>query len=395
MSLHLGGLAPDLLSAVALAGGFARGGRRTVLCLDVPENVAAEVDAAVSLPPGAVDAPRADAAAAVLREAEAMVAAGAAQIIVADGTPRHGLAALTEALARRLGTGLAVIAPASPGARRTVYQGHLFQDANLPDSESLVRVWSHDAGGAVGLVPFTTVEAGAAAIRRDLARLAEGGRQHAVLDALTAAHLDAIAEAVAAYPLILGSTELAARLAARFPAATMTEAEAWPPAEGAAAILVSATSRTSLAQLGAARARTPLLELDPLAMPDAEAMLAAAEAWLDGVAAERVVVVSTALPPDRLALAQRRFGAAELDARLGAVLRALAVRLRARGVRKFLASGATAASALVGAVGSQRFTVGAELAEGLSWLRGDGDVWLCLSDGEAGGRMLLTEAFEE
>mgnify|MGYP000735858493 CR=1 FL=1 len=48
--------------------------------------------------------------------------------------------------------------------------------------------------GAVGLVPFATVEQGAGAIRQAMTRLAESGRRYAIVDAVSDGHLMAIGD---------------------------------------------------------------------------------------------------------------------------------------------------------------------------------------------------------
>ncbi|MFM8613937.1 MAG: four-carbon acid sugar kinase family protein [Alphaproteobacteria bacterium] len=56
----------------------------------------------------------------------------------------------------------------------------------------------------MGLVPFTTVEQGAAATRQAMMRLAEQGRRYAIVDAVTDQHLLAIGEAAAQHARAAG-----------------------------------------------------------------------------------------------------------------------------------------------------------------------------------------------
>ena len=132
---------------------------------------------------------------------------------------------------RRLGCGFAIATPAFPTNGRTVFQGHLFVgDALLNESgmqnhpltpmsdANLVRVLgAADRRARVGLVPFATVEQGAAAIRRAMTALKESGRRYAIVDAVTDAHLLAIGEAAAGHALITGGSGVAMGLPGELP----------------------------------------------------------------------------------------------------------------------------------------------------------------------------------
>ena len=94
-----------------------------------------------------------------------------------DSTPDGNIGPVMDALTAELGCGFALACPAFPANGRSVYQGHLFVGAQLLNESgmrdhpltpmtdaNLVRVLGRQTDGTVGLVPFATVERGAAAI---------------------------------------------------------------------------------------------------------------------------------------------------------------------------------------------------------------------------------------
>ena len=308
MPLLLGCIADDFTGATDLASMLVKGGMTAVQVIGVPDGPLPDADAVVVALKSRT-APPASAVAESLAACEALLAAGARQIFFKycstfDSTEAGNIGPVADALVRRLDCGFALANPAFPTNGRTVYQGHLFVGTALLNESgmenhpltpmrdaNLVRVLGRQTDGAVGLVPFATVEAGAAAIRRAMTALKESGRRYAIVDAITDAHLMAIGEAAAGHALITGGSGVAMGLPANFRRdGSLPErgdsAAALPPMTGHAAVLAGSCSRATLGQIGLARDRVPTLELDALATPDAAA-LAAAGARLGGGQARR------------------------------------------------------------------------------------------------------------
>src|ERR1019366_10071602 len=151
---------------------------------------------------------------------------------------------------------------------------------------NLVRVLSHQTDGTVGLVGFPAVEKGGNAIRDALTQLKEQGRRHAIVDAVTDAHLKAIGAAAEHHALLCGGSGVAMGLPGNFRRAGLLQsaenAAELPNVTGATAVLSGSCSRATLAQLGLARSHLPVHELDPLALPDAARLAAFALDWADG-----------------------------------------------------------------------------------------------------------------
>ena len=153
-----------------------------------------------------------------------------------------------------LGCGFALACPAFPANARSVYQGHLFVGGVLLSESgmehhpltpmtdaNLVRVLSRQTDGTVGLVPYATVEQGAASIRQAMTALKEAGRRYAVVDAVSDSHLVAIGEAAANHALITGGSGVAMGLPGNFRCAgklpEQGDAAALPMVDGHAAVL--------------------------------------------------------------------------------------------------------------------------------------------------------------
>ena len=165
---------------------------------------------------------------------DALIGAGARQILFKycstfDCTDEGNIGPVAQALMERLGVAFTVACPAFPANGRSVYQGHLFvgqtllSDSPMKDhpltpmrDSNLVRVLQRQTTTPVGLVPFQTVEKGAAAVRAAFAALAKDGPAIGVADAITDDHLRVLGEAFAEEKLLTGGSGIALGLPANF-----------------------------------------------------------------------------------------------------------------------------------------------------------------------------------
>ncbi|MGE0242212.1 MAG: four-carbon acid sugar kinase family protein, partial [Parvibaculaceae bacterium] len=115
-----------------------------------------------------------------------------------DSTPEGNIGPVGEALADALGVKGVVACPAFPATGRTLYHGHLFvhdrplNESGLenhplnPMTDADLRRWlKRQSQSPVGLVPWSVVRQGAAAIRTALAEAARRGETLAIVDALS------------------------------------------------------------------------------------------------------------------------------------------------------------------------------------------------------------------
>jgi 3-dehydrotetronate 4-kinase len=422
----LGAISDDFTGATDLCSMLVRGGMRTVQVIGTPavdDNVP-EADAVVV----AIKSRTAPAEWAVresLTTLKWLQRAGARQFFFKycstfDSTDLGNIGPVADALIHALGCGFALHCPAFPTNGRTVYLGHLFV-GGAPLNESgmerhpltpmtdanLVRVLSRQTDGMVGLVGFPVVERGNNAIRDALTRLKEEGRRHAIVDAVTDAHLIAIGEAAAHHALLGGGSGVAMGLPGNFRRAGLLPsadlAAALPPVAGAAAVLSGSCSRATLAQLGFARAHLPMFELDPLATRDAAQLAEDALAWASGKIGTTPIVIAASAPPDRVALVQASLGGPDqASTLLEDAMARIAKGLVSRGVRRLVVAGGETAGAVVTRLAVQQLRIGAEIDPGVPWTLASGadadgqpaDLLLALKSGNFGATDFFLKAFQ-
>ncbi len=415
----LGAIADDFTGATDLASMLVRNGMGTVQLIGVPGADEPVPDAAaivVALKSRTI--PAAEAVAQSLAALGWLRRGGCRQFFFKycstfDSTEAGNIGPVADALLAALAGGFALACPAFPTNRRTVYLGHLFVGGALLSESgmehhpltpmtdpNLVRVLGRQTEGAVGLVPFPTVERGCGAIRDAMTALKEQGRRYAIVDAVTDAHLFAIGEAAAHHALITGGSGIAMGLPENFRRAGLlapdTDAGRLPPIAGPAAVLAGSCSRATLGQVAAARERVPTLELDPLATPDAAALARQALDWAAGRLGETPVVIAASAPPDRVAALQARLGREAAGALVERALAAIAEGLVARGVRRMVVAGGETAGAAVAALGVRRLRIGAEIDPGVPWTHAEGTgpaLHLALKSGNFGGPDFFIRAF--
>lgn len=416
----LGCIADDFTGATDLASTLVRQGMRAVQVIGVPDGDLPEADAVIiALKSRTI--PVADAIAQSLAACEALLAAGARQILFKycstfDSTDEGNIGPVAEALMKRLGTGFAIACPAFPTNGRTIYQGHLFVGPNLLNESgmenhpltpmtdaNLVRVLSRQTRAGVGLIPFVAVERGVAAIHAEMTRLTESGRGFAIADAVTDAHLMALGEACANHALITGGSGIAMGLPENFRRAGLLpvrdDADALPPAQGLCAVVAGSCSRATLGQIGLARDHVPVLELDALATPDAAALEAQAREWMAGkLDAARPIVIAASAPPDKVEALQARLGRDAAGALVEDTMAAIAAALVAAGVRRLVVAGGETSGAVVQRLGVRALRIGPEIDPGVPWTHATSEaapegLHLALKSGNFGARDFFLKAF--
>jgi uncharacterized protein YgbK (DUF1537 family) len=417
MPLLLGCIADDFTGATDLANTLVKGGMTAVQVIGVPTGPLPEADAII-IALKSRTAPVGEAVAQSLAACDALLAAGAKQIFwkycsTFDSTDQGNIGPVADALLKRLGSGFALACPAFPTNGRTIYLGHLFVgNALLNESgmenhpltpmtdANLVRVLGRQTDGAVGLVPFNTVEQGAAATRQAMMRLAEQGRRYAIMDAVTDQHLLAIGEAAAQHALITGGSGVAMGLPENFRRAGLLPARgnaaSLPPMQGMAAVVAGSCSRATLGQIGLARDHVPVLELDALATPDAAALTAQALEWVTGkLAADRPVVIAASAPPEKVAALQAKLGRDAAGALIETAMAAIAEGLVAQGVGRLVVAGGETSGAVVQRLGVTALRIGPEIDPGVPWTFAEPrGLHLALKSGNFGARDFFLKAFD-
>ena len=317
-----------------------------------------------------------------------------------DSTDAGNIGPVTDALRTRAGSALALVTPAFPETKRTVYKGHLFvEDVLLSESPlknhplnpmhdaNLVRVLGRQTRDPVRLLELATIRAGDAAVAERLDALAAAGVRSVIADAVAEPDLEALGRAAIAMPVSTGAAGSGLGLAGAS-GAGLGAPPAHAPTRGRSAILVGSCSARSLEQVAVAEREMPVLRLDADRLVASGGDVAEALAW----AAERLgqgpVLVAASGDPETVRAVQARHGREAASAAIEAGLARLAEGLVEAGVRRLVVAGGETSGAVVDRLGIPGFRVGPEIAPGvpvLGTLGRDEPLAMALKSGNFGG----------
>jgi uncharacterized protein YgbK (DUF1537 family) len=413
----LGCIADDFTGATDLAGMLASRGMRTVQTIGVPRAPLVDAPDAVVVALKSRTVPASEAVAMSLEALRWLQARGAQQIYFKycstfDSTDAGNIGPVADALADALGVDFTIACPALPTNRRTVYLGHLFVgDALLSDSPmrhhpltpmtdaNLVRVLGRQTPRRVGLVPWTEVRRGAAAVSAAFARLRKDGVAYAVVDAILDEDLDVIGEACADLALVTAGSGVALGLPANFrrrgALPERDNAMVLPDVAGKAAVLAGSCSEMTRRQVAFMARTHAAVELDPRAAESPEALAQSALAAVEGeLSAGRPFVVYSSADPGRIAQVQAQLGATRAAERVEAAFGALARILVARGVRRLIVAGGETSGAVVQALGVDALAIGPPIDPGVPWTTalGEPKLALALKSGNFGAEDFFAKA---
>jgi 3-dehydrotetronate 4-kinase len=414
MSLLLGCIADDFTGATDLANNLVRAGMRAVQTIGVPAGPApAEVDAVVV----ALKSRTIGAAEAVSQSLAAMKwlrAHGAKQIYFKycstfDSTARGNIGPVTEALMTALGTDFTIACPAFPENKRTIFKGYLFAgDVLLNESgmqdhpltpmrdANLVRVLQAQCKRRVGLVDYTVVARGEAAIRERFAELKSQGIGIAIVDAISDDDLRRLGPALRDMPLVTAGSGVAIGLPGNWEVQPGPGSAELPPVEGHAAIISGSCAQATLGQVAAFReAGGAALQLDPLGLSKASA---SALAWAQSELARGPVLIYSSSSPATVRDVQRRLGTDRAGTMIEKTLAEIARGLVERGVRRLVVAGGETSGAVVQALGIEQLRIGPQIDPGVPWCAAHsaaagGMLHLALKSGNFGTRDFFTKAF--
>lgn len=419
MTLMFGSVADDYTGASDLANTLARAGLRIVQTIGVPspELALPDVDAVVvALKSRSI--PVEDAIGLSRKAADWLRGQGARHILFKvcstfNSTDRGNIGQVMDALREDAQSGPVVVTPAFPETGRTVYFGNLFV-GTVPLNESplkdhplnpmhdanLVRVLARQSRYPVGLVPFSTVASGSAAIQEAMRVLGSAGKGAAIVDTVSDAHLQAIGEAALQNPVSVGASGLglgiARALLAAAPRAAAQDAPAFNTAIGGkVAILAGSCSQATLEQIRAVERALPVLRLDIARLLKGEPVAAEALTWAKERLESGPVLIASSATPDVVAALQMQYPAGHVSGVIEHCLAEIGAGLVASGVRRLIVAGGETSGAIVDRLGLKAFLVGPEIAPGVPVLRSTGDaseMLLALKSGNFGGRDFFSRA---
>ncbi|WP_376988414.1 3-oxo-tetronate kinase [Bosea sp. R86505] len=389
----LGVIADDMTGATDVALMLNRSGMRTVQTIGVPRPGQAlpEADAVVVALKSRTN-PVAEAIADSLAACEALLAAGARQILFKycstfDSTAQGNIGPVADALAQRLGAGLAIVCPAFPANGRSIYQGYLFagavplHESSMKDhpltpmrDSSLIRLMAAQTTATVGLVDYATVLAGAEAVKTRFAALTDQGVRYVVTDALTNADLMVLGEAVADHKLLTGGSGIAMGLPQNFRRAGLLSereiAASLAAPKGRAGIISGSCSTATRGQIAKAiEAGYPALKVDPMALVSGAQDAAKLADWALAQASDTPFLLYSSDDPAEVAAIQDKLGRERAGETVEHAFAQTAALLAEGGVSRLLVAGGETSGAVVQGLGIGLLEIGPEIDPGVPWTR--------------------------
>lgn len=416
MTIKLGCIADDFTGATDLANNLVRAGMRTVQTIGTPGAPLRDDADAVVVALKTRTVPAAEAVAQSLAALQWLRAQGAQQIYFKycstfDSTPQGNIGPVTDALMTRLGTRFTIATPAFPDNKRTVFKGYLFAgDVLLNESgmqhhpltpmtdPNLVRVLAAQTSRRVGLIDYSVVARGAAAIRDRIQELMSQGIEIAVVDAISNDDLLALGPALHGMPLVTAGSGVAIGLPGNWGLAA-AGATGVARVQGLQAVVAGSCSAATNAQVAAfIDSGRPALALDPMKLAAGEDVVGQALAWAEPRMQDGPVLLYSTAQPDAVRQTQGALGAGQAGAMIEAAIARIAAGLVTRGVRQLIVAGGETSGAVVQALGLAQITIGDQIDPGVPWCVGysplaQADISIALKSGNFGSRDFFTKAF--
>ncbi len=417
----LGVIADDMTGATDVALMLNRAGMRTVQVIGAPAPgaVLPEADAVVIALKSRTN-PVSEAIAQSLAACEALLAAGARQILFKycstfDSTAQGNIGPVADALLARLGAGIAIICPAFPANGRSIYQGYLFvgpiplHESSMKDhpltpmrDSNLMRLMAAQTPHAVGHVGYAVALAGAPAVKARLSALAAQGFRYAVTDALTNDDLMALGAALDGAPFLTGGSGIAMGLPQNFRKAGLLPQRAASdhldaPA-GRAGIISGSCSAATRGQIAAAAAAGyPSLKVDPLALAAGGQTPAILASWALSQPVQSPFLLYSSDDPSEVAAIQDRLGRDRSGETVERAFAETARLLVAGGVTRLLVAGGETSGAVVQGLGIRTLEIGPEIDPGVPWTRvvEGPDMAIALKSGNFGATDFFLKAWTQ
>jgi uncharacterized protein YgbK (DUF1537 family) len=261
---------------------------------------------------------------------------------------------------------------------------------------NLLRLMETQARGRAGLVPFSTIDKGAAAIAEAFEQLTQDGVRYAVVDTLTEQHLLDIAAAAIDMPLVTGGSGLAIGLARLLGKGNLAAArEAGRPLGTRAVVLSGSCSEMTNRQVARYQDIAPALALDVAACLTRADYPAELVRWVLSQPVTPAPMLHATTSPGELAAIQARHGRDTASEAVEQCFAQVAVLLREAGVESFIIAGGETSSRITQALGIASFHIGPQIAPGVPWVRAtDAPLSLALKSGNFGDETFFSRAQE-
>ena len=417
-----GCIADDVTGGTDLAGLLASNGCRVVQIIDpvtgsgLGERAGPEFDAIViSMKIRSI--PREQAIRAALTACEALQSWGADRLYFKycstfDSTAHGNIGPIASALQCRSAASIVTFCPSFPANGRTLYQGHLFVGAQLVSNSSMrdhpltpmlepdLCKWLalQSPGKQVELVGHELVRGGAQKVSERLSELVRDGADFVLLDAISDADIETLAEACRTLPFNTGGSAFGAALAKRtHTAGDDLRGTLELPQMQSAAIISGSCSAASQEQVARAAAYLPTVTLDPAEIgPRGELPNEVLQEARQHISNAGLVLVTSTASAQSIATAQQGQDPVTLGERIETAMGQIAHALYDHGVRAFIVAGGETSGAVSKALSLDRLVVGPQIAPGVPWMSDarDSGIHIACKSGNFGGPDFFSEALD-
>lgn len=409
----IGAIADDFTGASDLANTLAQRGMRTTLFVGVPEGGFLPCEAGIIALKSRSN-PVPEAVAQSLAGLAALQGAGVQQVIFKycstfDSTKEGNIGPVADALIEALDAPTAIVCPAFPTNKRTIYRGHLFVGDKLlnesgmekhpitPMSDANLARWlSYQSKNRVGLISLDTVRQGVEAVRRALEEAARRNEKLVVCDAIADEDLLTLGHAARGMALVTGGSGIALGLPDNF--AEIASRQAFSPVtapRGPALALSGSCSLATAGQVARHAQGAPVFQLDVEAVLAGSAGTDIVWAWLAGEAGKAALplVYSTA-DAEAVRALQAKHGGERLADAIEAFFTRLAREAVAKGYRRIITAGGETSSAIVSGLGVTAMAIGPEIDPGVPVVVSEGAprIALALKSGNFGAPDFFAKA---
>lgn len=380
----IGAIADDFTGASDLANTLAKKGMRTTLFVGVPEGGFLPCEAGIIALKSRSN-PVPEAVAQSLAGLAALRSVGVQQVIFKycstfDSTKDGNIGPVADALIDALDAPAAIVCPAFPTNKRTIYRGHLFVGDKLlsesgmekhpitPMSDANLARWlSYQSKNRVGLISLEVVRRGAEAVRHALEEAARRNEKLVVCDAIADEDLLTLGHAAKGMALVTGGSGIALGLPDNFEEIAGRKAPVTITApRGPALALSGSCSLATAGQVARHAQSAPVLQLDVEAVLAGTAGTDIVWAWLAGEAgkAPLPLVYSTA-DAEAVRGLQAKHGGERLAHAIENFFADLAREAVAKGYRRIITAGGETSSAIVSGIGVTAMAIGPEIDPGV------------------------------
>ena len=393
MPVLLGCIADDFTGATDLANTLVKQGMRTVQTIGVPGEGMELGDAeAIVVALKSRTNPAHEAVEASLNALNWLRGAGAHQFFFKycstfDSTEKGNIGPVADALSEASNADIAIVCPAFPQNKRTIYKGHLFvgdqllSDSSMKDhpltpmtDASLVRLMQAQSRHPVAVLDLDTIRRGRDAIDNAFHELQTRGVRYAVTDAVADEDLITVGRAAADHKLITGGSGIALALPENFREKGLlggaSDADI-PNITGRAIVIAGSCSEATRAQITHAKARWPnaKINIDDIAASEdaAKNIVSQTLDWAARQDANTPLLVYGSADPQEVAAAQEKYGREESGAMMETALSTIATGLVDAGARQVIVAGGETSGAVVNALGVTGLRIAREIDPGVPW----------------------------